>query len=146
MPTPTADVGEFVSAPVAHIPAPVADLEKAKQSSEHVEEIEDTNDREVIYDEGEDTSSPPTGLRRLLRRNPSREFIRDVAMENRKELDPVEVSKVERKLFWLIVPALAVDYAFYYVSVSPDLKARADGLDRQDHPLICGDLWYQEGS
>jgi hypothetical protein len=111
----TADATDFV--PVRPTPVPsLHDLEKAKHSSEHVEEIEDHAADEVIYHENEDTSKPRTGLRKLLRRNPSMDFIREVAVENTKELDPAEVSRIERKLFWLIVPALAVDYAFYYVS------------------------------
>ena len=91
------------------------DLENAKIASEHIEEIGETNVNNIVYHQGDDTK-PRTGLRKLLRRNPSLEFIKEVAVENTKELDPVEVAKVERKLFWLIVPALAVDYAFYYVS------------------------------
>lgn len=112
---PQADIADFVPAAIVHIPS-VHDIEKAKSSSEHVEEIDDSNEnRPVVYTEGEDDSKPRTGLRRLLRKNPSLDFIKEVAEENKKELDPVEVGRVERKLFWLIVPALAVDYAFYYV-------------------------------
>ena len=89
--------------------------------------------RDVVYDAQEDETKPPTGLRRMLRRNPSLEFVREVAEMDQYELDPVEVKRVsvgkavprcescsrhlqvEKKLFWLIVPALCIDYIFYYV-------------------------------
>ena len=104
-----------------HRPSPSASLgalEMGKSSSEHVEHVAEVDiGQDVIYHGGDDATKPRTGLRKLLRRNPSLEFIREVAIENTKELDPVEVAKVEKKLFWLIVPALAVDYAFYYVSL-----------------------------
>jgi len=109
------DALDFVPNPAPGMPT-MSDLEKAKGSSDHIEEIYEDRPDQFVYTAGEDESKPRTGLRRLLRRNPSYEFIKEVAEENQKELDPVEVSKVERKLFWMIVPALAVDYAFYYVS------------------------------
>jgi hypothetical protein len=110
------DALDFVPNPAAAVPD-LNQLEKAKHSSEHIEEIIERRPDDVLYTAGEDESKPRTGLRKLLRRNPSFEFIKEVAEENTKVLDPVEVKRVERKLFWMIVPVLAVDYAFYYVSV-----------------------------
>ena len=108
------DALDFVPNPATAVPD-LSQLEKAKHSSEHIEEIIEHRPDDIVYTAGEDESKPRTGLRKLLRRNPSFEFIKEVAEENRKELDPVEVKRVERKLFWMIVPVLAVDYAFYYV-------------------------------
>lgn len=109
------DALDFVPNPASNIPD-IGELEKAKHSSEHLEEVIERRPEDVMYHAGEDEGKPRTGLRKLLRRNPSYEFIKEVAVENTKELDPKEVRAVEKKLFWMIVPALAVDYAFYYVS------------------------------
>ena len=109
------DALDFVPNPAMGMPT-LGDLEKAKGSTDHIEEVYEERPDQVVFTGGEDVSKPRTGLRKLLRRNPSYEFIREVAEQNQKDLDPAEVSKVERKLFWMIVPALAVDYAFYYVS------------------------------
>lgn len=79
----------------------------------HVEDVKDDT-LAVVYDEG-DGSAARTGFSRMLRRNPSLEFIQDVARENELDLDPVEVKKVERKVYLLIVPSLAMCYLFYYV-------------------------------
>jgi hypothetical protein len=118
------DALDFVPNPAVVVPD-LGQLEKAKHSSEHIEEYIERRPDDVVYTAGEDDSKPRTGLRKLLRRNPSFEFIKEVAEENRKELDPVEVKRVERKLFWMIVPVLAVDYAFYYVSPCPAEQKRA---------------------
>lgn len=49
--------------------------------------------RDVQYTEEED-GKPRTGLRRLLRRNPSMEFVREVAQMDELPLDPVDVKRV----------------------------------------------------
>lgn len=65
------------------------DVEKA--STQHVENEKLAD--EVIFDDAEDT--PPTGFAKLLRRNPSMDFMRDVAAECEKDdLDPHEVKRV----------------------------------------------------
>ncbi|KAK1922842.1 major facilitator superfamily domain-containing protein [Papiliotrema laurentii] len=120
-----------------HRPSPSASLgalEMGKSSSEHVEHVAEVDiGQDVIYHGGDDATKPRTGLRKLLRRNPSLEFIREVAIENTKELDPVEVAKVEKKLFWLIVPALAVDYAFYYIDKTTLSYAAIFGIKKELH-------------
>ncbi|WWD21473.1 hypothetical protein CI109_105959 [Kwoniella shandongensis] len=110
------DAAEFFPAnPVSN----VEDLEGQKGTTEHVENAsiseEKNTPRDIHYDAQEDFSKPRTGLRKLLRRNPSLDFIQEVAVANSEELDPAEVKSVEKKLFWLIVPALAIDYMFYYI-------------------------------
>jgi hypothetical protein len=71
------------------------DLESQKdQGHHHVEDVNEKDDRpEIAYDEA-DAAVNRTGLRRMLRRNPSLEFMRDVARENENDLDPVEVKQV----------------------------------------------------
>ncbi|WVQ69236.1 uncharacterized protein L199_007453 [Kwoniella botswanensis] len=95
------------------------DLEAGKATTEHVENASIAEkqgaERDIHYDGGDDAAKPRTGLRKLLRRNPSMEFMREVAEANETELDPYEVKRVERKIYWLIVPALFIDYIFYYV-------------------------------
>lgn len=53
--------------------------------------------RDVEYTEEED-GKPRTGLRRLLRRNPSLEFVREVAQMDQQPLDPVDVKRVRLSL------------------------------------------------
>ncbi|OWT36696.1 hypothetical protein J008_05545 [Cryptococcus neoformans] len=112
--------------------ADLKDLEANKGETEHVEHASVKNEEgDLGFAISEDNSKPRTGLRRLLRRNPSAEFLREVAEANEHELDPVEVKKVERKLFWLFVPALAIDYAFYYIDKTTLSYAALFGL-KQD--------------
>ncbi|RSH80120.1 hypothetical protein EHS25_007322 [Saitozyma podzolica] len=90
------------------------DLEKGE--IEQVDEVFEPQDApETVIPDGFVETSPPEGWRRIFRRNPDIEFIREVAEADKTVLDPQEVKKVERKLYWLIVPALLVDFTFYYV-------------------------------
>jgi hypothetical protein len=137
MPAHSSDANEFMPA----APAPIKelaqgeDIENVKRTMEHLEDasyaeqkaIQDVEDQ---YHGGDDTA-PRTGWRKLFRSNPSTEFMKEVAEANTQPLDPAEVKRVsgipclhnsfadfaqvERKIYWLIVPALAVDYAFYYI-------------------------------
>lgn len=123
---PIPDAGEIAPFPHSQRSAsPIGDLdvdaEKAKATNEHVENASiidksATRDVDAQYDGEDDDTKPRTGLRRLLRRDPGIEFMREVAEANAEELNPKEVRAVERKLYWLIVPPLFIDYAFYYVS------------------------------
>jgi len=67
-----------------------------KEYSEHVEEAEDGKKglRDIEYDDQEDPEHSRTGMRKLLRRNPSYNFIRDVALADETPLDPAQVRKV----------------------------------------------------
>ena len=93
---------------------------ETKPEAEHVEdqdmEAAKAGVRDIQYDDQEGSEANRTGLRRMLRRNPSYEFIREVALADEEPLDPVQVSRLEKRLFWMIVPALCIDYIFYYVS------------------------------
>lgn len=67
-----------------------------KEYSEHVESAEDGKRaaRDIEYDDQEVPQGDRKGLRRLLRRNPSYNFIREVAAADEDPLDPVQVKKV----------------------------------------------------
>lgn len=52
---------------------------------------------------------------KFLKKSPSPQFLQDVKRMNGLPLDPKEIRRIERKVDMLIVPALAVCYAFYYV-------------------------------
>ncbi|KAJ7257958.1 MFS general substrate transporter [Mycena haematopus] len=62
-----------------------------------------------------DLDRKPGLLGYFLKKNPSPNFIADVATMNETILDPKEVARIERKIDWLIIPALSVCYMFYYV-------------------------------
>jgi hypothetical protein len=65
----------------------------------HVEDAEmdahKRNVRDIEYD-AQESETPRKGLRRLMKRNPSYEFIRQVAMKDEEELDKNEVRRVSR--------------------------------------------------
>jgi hypothetical protein len=67
-----------------------------KEFSEHVEEAEDGKKglRDIEYDDQEDSEHSRTGIRKLLRRNPSYNFIRDVAITDETPLNPAQVKRV----------------------------------------------------
>jgi hypothetical protein len=100
-----------------------------KEYSEHVEQAEygKTGVRDIEYDDQEDPEHSRKGMRKLLRRNPSYNFIRDVAVADETPLDQGQVKRVshpflaranlqlEKRLWMMIVPALCIDYIFYYI-------------------------------
>lgn len=156
-----------------------ADIKK-EDLALHVEDAEadiKRQERDIVYDAQEDLSKR-TGLRKLLKRNPSYEFIRQVAMKNEEVLDPKQVRRVclsssfhssffttslfifsfffapvvfacnrrvgehdeltdqlEKKIFWWIVPALCIDYIFYYVDKTTLSYAALFGI-REDLKLV----------
>jgi len=67
-----------------------------KEYSEHVEEAEDGKKglRDIAYDDQENPERSRTGMRKLLKRNPSYNFIRDVAIADETPLDPAQVKRV----------------------------------------------------
>ncbi|KAJ7493418.1 MFS general substrate transporter [Mycena galericulata] len=62
-----------------------------------------------------DFDRAPGVLGYFLKKNPSPDFIADVATMNDTQLDAKEVQRIERKIDWLVLPALSVCYMFYYV-------------------------------
>jgi len=75
------------------------DLED-KEYSEHVEQAEygKTGVRDIEYDDQEDPEHSRKGMRKLLRRNPSYNFIRDVAVADETPLDSGQVKRVRCRL------------------------------------------------
>lgn len=73
-------------------------IEVHDDKKEHVQHVEDAEmgskavEREVDYDAQETQNR--SGLRRMLRRNPSYEFIREVAIKDTEELEQPQVKKV----------------------------------------------------
>ncbi|KAK4688568.1 MFS transporter, ACS family, allantoate permease, partial [Tremellales sp. Uapishka_1] len=133
MPHQESDALDFVPVPDVYDPH---DVEKAKPTCEHLEDVSEGKTRDLpgfVYNAQEDYSKPRTGLRRLLKQNPSEDFMREVAECNQEALDPVEVRRVEKKLFWLIVPVLAVDYAFYYIDKTTLVYAALFGIKKDLH-------------
>lgn len=78
----------------------MADLETNKNTSkEDVQYLEVTEGgANPNFGLGQSDEKPFTGVRRLLKRNPSIEFCREVAKMNEEELDPAEVKKVPQFL------------------------------------------------
>ncbi|KAJ7623484.1 MFS general substrate transporter [Roridomyces roridus] len=62
-----------------------------------------------------DVEHPSGLLGYFLKRDPGADFIADLSDMNATELDQAEVKRIERKIEWLILPALSVCYMFYYV-------------------------------
>lgn len=86
------------------------DVEKAE-----VEQVENVLSRSKFHDE----ETRPVGLLdRLQKKNPSPEFLAEVAKMNQTELDPQKVKHVERKIDFLIMPALAICYMVRCPSIS----------------------------
>lgn len=99
MPTQLGDASDFL--PIETAPNPTPDTRhqghnevdiEAKGESEHVE-LKNTDIPNFVYHDQEDPSKR-TGLRKLMRRNPSLDFIKEVARANQEDLDMAEVKKV----------------------------------------------------
>ncbi|KAJ7035632.1 MFS general substrate transporter [Mycena alexandri] len=86
------------------------DIHQAEYAPNTTKDLEWAN-----RDDVEDLDQKPGVLGYFLKKNPSPEFIADLATMNDTVLDPKEVARIERKIDWLIIPALSVCYIFYYV-------------------------------
>lgn len=137
------------------LPVDPVDYEKDVGPTEHHEIIKQID---IDYKADADPERLRHGWRRILRKNPSLEFMQEVALMNQTELDPVRVKKVsrkketkqpkkarffcnplttpyqiERKLYWLIVPALLIDFAFYYIDKTTLSYAALFGISTDLH-------------
>lgn len=73
------------------------DIERAEKNiAEHLEDVDGQSKAlaNFQYNAEEDETKPRTGIARLYRKNPSVDFMREVAIANTQELDPVEVKQV----------------------------------------------------
>ncbi|WVR05518.1 hypothetical protein IAU60_002536 [Kwoniella sp. DSM 27419] len=103
-------------------------LAEDKVEIQHVEhpdldaiDVEKRGLRDVEYDAQEVGEGERKGLQKMLRRNPSYEFIREVAIANEEPLDPPQVKRLERRLWLMIVPAFTLSYAALF-GIRKDLK------------------------
>lgn len=95
------------STPVRQPSSPIGnkmdlDIERAeKNATEHLEDVNGHSKAlaDFQYNAEEDETKPRTGIARLYRKNPSVDFMREVAIANTQELDPVEVKQVKLPLF-----------------------------------------------
>ena len=59
-------------------------------------------------------------------------------------MDPAEERKLIRKIDFIILPYLAVCYAFFYIGQHHSLLPRETlwlTLRRQDYTILCGHIW-----
>lgn len=99
MPTQQSDVLDFLPAPPTVEVRAVNHLDiEPKPQYDHVEDVEmgdlKQSERDIVYDAQEDDTKPRTGIRKLFRRNPSYEFMREVAAANAEPLPELEIKKV----------------------------------------------------
>jgi hypothetical protein len=84
---------------LAEDPARIARGIEEKENVHHLEVAEDDiglkHERDIQYD-AQENEGPRTGVRRLLTRNPSYEFIREVAVMDEEPLDPPTVKRVSQ--------------------------------------------------
>lgn len=90
------------------------DVEKGEiEQVDEVFEQQDVPEIETVIPDGFVETSPPKGWRRIFRRNPDIEFIREVAEADKTVLDPQEVKKVRvilrRKGLWRPRPLVLIN-------------------------------------
>ncbi|KAH7098978.1 MFS general substrate transporter [Auriculariales sp. MPI-PUGE-AT-0066] len=70
---------------------------------------------------------------RFLKKDASPAFLDDVRRMNQTELDPKRIAKLERKVDALIMPCLAMCYAFYYIDKTTLSYAAIFGIKKDLH-------------
>ncbi|KAJ6496763.1 MFS general substrate transporter [Mycena vulgaris] len=85
-------------------------IEQSEYAPKTAKELEWANREDLV-----DIERTSGVLGYFLKKNPSPDFVADVATMNETVLDPKEVARIERKIDWLIIPALSICYMFYYV-------------------------------
>lgn len=103
MPSAAQHTDAIEAVPATHVvETAMRNLESEKDVKHHTEHVESaslgpdketTRDVDEQYTDGDD-GVPVTGWRKLMRKNPSLDFMREVAEANAQPLDPVEVKKV----------------------------------------------------
>lgn len=85
-----------------------------KGEKAEVEEVEAAVDNDLTWanrdDAHNDLDRHPGFWGKFLKKNPSPEFLADVAKMNATDLDPAQVKRVERRMDLLIIPALSICY------------------------------------
>ncbi|EPQ52012.1 MFS general substrate transporter [Gloeophyllum trabeum ATCC 11539] len=115
------------------------DVRVEKEKEQSVEQLEIAPDDLVwATREAEDVEPPRSFFGKFLKKNPSPQFLADVQKMNTIVLDPVQVKRIERKVDALIIPALAVCYAFYYIDKTTLSYAAIFGL-KKDLKLLASE-------
>jgi len=89
---------------------PMSVTEKSEKSEVEVQQVERVPSLQWAERDALDVEHPKGILGWILKKNPSPQFIADVAKMNETPLDPVQVKRLERKIDLLIIPALAICY------------------------------------
>ncbi|KAG7096489.1 hypothetical protein E1B28_003919 [Marasmius oreades] len=90
-----------------------------------IEEIENRDDSSIQDEEGREG-----WIGRFPKKNPSSRFNADVIKLNQTTLNTKEVKRIERKIDFLIMPALSVCYMFYYVDKTTLSYAAIFGIQK----------------
>lgn len=77
----------------------------SKASIDHIE-VEETAKADVVPPSAADKSA----FWRIFKTDPDPAFLADLARINETDLDEARVKRMERRIDWLIIPALAVCY------------------------------------
>ncbi|KAJ7695062.1 major facilitator superfamily domain-containing protein [Mycena rosella] len=83
-------------------PSDKPEVEQSEFAPKTAKELDWANRDDLV-----DLDRTPGVLGYFLKKNPSPDFIADVATINETVLDPKEVARIERKIDWLIIPALS---------------------------------------
>ena len=115
----------------------------------------DQNDDKGIstaHDESNSLDLPTTGQKFRFSAKSKRQD-GDVALKlfaNAEDLheaiDPQEEAKLIRKIDLIILPLIAVNYAFFYIGLwllIQEYCALTDTKGRQNNTLVCRHLWHQ---
>ncbi|CCA69279.1 related to allantoate permease [Serendipita indica DSM 11827] len=111
--------------------SPTGSVTEKKDVVKHLERT--TVTEFVVPDADYDTNASAGFWGRFLKKSPSPRFLEDLQRMNETELDEVKIQKIERKLDWLIIPALAICYAFYYIDKTTLAYAAIFGIKTDLH-------------
>lgn len=89
---------------------PTLDEKKDRVEVEQIERVPEAEIQQWADREAADIEKQPGIFGFLFKKNPSPEFIADLAKMNDTELDPKEIRRLTRKIDLLILPALSICY------------------------------------
>lgn len=89
---------------------PTLDEKKDQVQVEQIERAPDADIQQWADRDAVDIERQPGIFGFMFKKNPSPEFIADLAKMNETELDPKEIRRLTRKIDLLILPALSICY------------------------------------
>lgn len=89
---------------------PIFDEKKDQVQVEQIERVPEAELQQWADRDAADIEKRPGIFGFMFKKNPSPEFITDLAKMNETELDPQEVRRLTRKIDLLILPALSICY------------------------------------